>query len=33
VLSAATATTYEILEALGLDPVSPEAGALLASAT
>ena len=29
VLSAATATVYEILESLGRDPVAPEAGALL----
>ncbi len=31
VLSAATATTYEILSALGRDPVVPDAGALLSS--
>lgn len=30
VLSAATATTFRILEALGLDPVVPDAGRLLA---
>ena len=29
VLSAATATVYEILTALGRDPVAPDAGALL----
>jgi maleate isomerase len=32
VLSAAVATTYEILERLGLDPVVPRAGALLSGA-
>jgi maleate isomerase len=29
VLSAATATTYEVLSALGCDPVVPDAGLLL----
>jgi maleate isomerase len=33
VLSAATATTFCVLERLGLDPVVPEAGSLLSGST